>query len=127
MKKFKVTSTFFAMLAVALIAFGCNENEDDPITPSGDTPAAPTALMATSKSATEIILKWTPSSSASLSTMDNYQLTYTGSSTPITINKSASTYTVTGLTEGTPYTFTLRAKGTNGELSNSATVVLRAY
>ncbi len=123
MKKFRISSTFFAMLAVALIAFGCNENENGPT----DTINNPTNLMATSGANTgnigKILLKWTaPSSSATIS-LSGYELTYSpGGTTPISITANQTSYTVENLAVGTPYTFTLKAKGSNSTVSGGTQI-----
>ncbi len=123
MKKFRISSTFFAMLAVALIAVGCNENEDGPI-PSEDTPNAVQNLMATSGANTgttgKILLRWdAPTSSATVS-VTGYEITYTpsGPATPISVPAGQTSYTVENLTVGTTYIFTVKAKGSNSTLSS---------
>lgn len=122
MKKLRTLSTFVAMLAVALIAFGCNENEDGPTDSSG-TPNNVPNLMATSGANTgttgKILLKWTAPTSTANVTLSGYELTYTpGGTTPISIGANATTYTVENLTVGTSYTFTLKAKASNGNTSS---------
>lgn len=122
MKKFNVSNALFAMLFLGFIAFGCNEN-DDPITPATEAPATPTGLKATAKSATEIILKWDAPSATATPKAVGYELTVTpGSATPISITTTATTYTIGGLTEGTTYTFSLKAKSADSKTSNAATV-----
>lgn len=121
MKRFNVSTALFAMLFLGFVAFGCNEN-DDPITPGTNAPAAPTGLRATAKSATEIILKW--NAPAATPQTAGYELTVTpGGATPIQITTgTVTTLTVGSLTEGTEYTFSLKAKGTDGKASAAATV-----
>lgn len=121
MKRFNVSSALFAMLFLGFVAFGCNEN-DDPITPSTNAPAAPTGLKATSKSATEVILKWnTPAATPQTA---GYELTVTpGGAAPIQITTGTVTMlTVGSLTEGVTYTFSLKAKGTDNKMSAATTV-----
>lgn len=122
MKKLSIylTTIFFA----ALMFWAC---EDTTTTPDDNTPtkpAAPTKLMATSKNATSVILKWTASTSESDTKFAGYLLKVTGGNTmaPISIAKGQTTYTVAGLEEGIEYTFSLQAKFTNDELSDPATI-----
>lgn len=122
MKKFNVSSAFFAMLFLSIIAFGCNEN-DDPVSSGTGAPATPTGLKATAKSATEIILKWDTPSASATPKATGYELTVTpGGATAIQISSTATIYTVGSLTEGTTYTFSLKAKSADGKTSNAATV-----
>jgi hypothetical protein len=124
MMKFNVKALFAAAMMCAIVA-GCNENTNDP-DPVGL--AAPTALMANSNDFQSVNLKWTASTSATTADFANYELIVTPANgtamTPITIAKGATTYTVTGLIEGTVYTFSLRSKSTatTNNMSSAATV-----
>jgi hypothetical protein len=125
MMKFKAKALFAAAMMCALVAVGCNENTDDPVT---GAPSAPTGLMANSKDFQTVNLKWTASASASSADFSAYELIVTPANgtagAPITIAKGATTYSVTGLTEGTVYTFSLKAKSTatTNNTSSAATV-----
>lgn len=102
---FKYKSLLAAMTLATLITVGCNENTVDP---TDTAPNAPTALMATSLGASEIGLKWT----VPTGTYTGYKLrmTATGVDTTITISTAAtSSFQVSGLTEGTKYTFALNS------------------
>lgn len=122
MKKFNISSSLLAILVLGFVAFGCNENEDPPVGNENEAPNNVTSLVATSGGSTSVILKWnTPSTNAN-SELASYELTFTPGGTAVTIPKGDNTYTVTGLTEGTTYVFTIKSKGTNNKLSNGTTV-----
>jgi hypothetical protein len=106
-----------------------------PVTTQGFTegevtlpPAPPTGLMANSNDFQSVNLKWTASASASAPDFSHYELVVTPANgtamAPITIAKGSVSYTVTGLTEGTVYTFSLRSKSTatTNNMSNAVVV-----
>ncbi len=102
---FKYKSLLAAMTLATLITVGCNENTTDP---TDTAPNAPTALMATSLGASEIGLKWT----VPTGTYTGYKLrmTATGIDTTFAISVAATnSFKVSGLTEGTKYTFALNS------------------
>ncbi|MES2765193.1 MAG: fibronectin type III domain-containing protein [Bacteroidota bacterium] len=95
----------------AFVGVGCNENTVDPVgTDSTAAPLAPTGLMANSQSGA-VALKWTSSASTNVS---NYELTVspapTSGSSTISIGSALNTYVVSNLTNGTTYSFSLKAK-----------------
>lgn len=76
----------------------------------GKPPAGPSDAMATSKSSTSIIVKWTPSTDANV--VKHMVYIYQGSNllnAYPTADKTTDRMTITGLTEGTVYTFTIKA------------------
>jgi len=83
------------------------------------TPAAPTGLQAVSTSATGTTLTWTAATGAS--TYNVYE-----NGTRLAAGVTGTSYVVTGLSPGTPYTFTVTAVGPGGESGSSgaATVSL---
>ncbi|WP_442956415.1 fibronectin type III domain-containing protein [Paenibacillus sp. YIM B09110] len=89
--------------------------------PAGDTqaPTAPTGLTSTSTTASSVSLSWTAST-------DNVGVTgyeiYNGSSLAGTTT-GATTYTVTGLSASTAYSFTLKAKDAAGNVSAASSSV----
>lgn len=87
---------------------------------SSDTtaPTAPTALAASGTTGTTTNLSWTASTdNVAVTGYDIYQgTTLKGSST-------TTTYTVTGLTASTAYTFSVKAKDAAGNVSASSTTV----
>ncbi len=85
-----------------------------------DFPDAPTGLAAVAGSA-QATLTWTITSDTSVT---GYQVSSDGGTTFAVIPDSDATtieYTVTGLTNGTAYTFTLRAVNINGNSPSSDT------
>ncbi|MGO4537908.1 fibronectin type III domain-containing protein [Paenibacillus sp. 2TAB19] len=89
--------------------------------PAGDTqaPTAPTGLTSTSTTASSVSLSWTAST-------DNVGVTgyeiYNGSSLAGTTT-GATTYTVTGLSASTAYSFTVKAKDAAGNVSAASSSV----
>lgn len=89
-------------------------------------PSAPSSLTSTSVASTSVSLSWNASS-------DNVGVTgykiYKGSSLAGTVSGSATSYTVTGLTASTAYTFTVKAvdaAGNESAASNSLSVTTAA-
>ncbi|RUT36523.1 glycoside hydrolase family 5 [Paenibacillus zeisoli] len=81
-------------------------------------PTAPTNLTSTSKTDTTVTLTWTASTdNVGVAGYDIYRgTTLTGSST-------TTNYTVTGLTAGTAYSFTVKAKDAAGNVSAASSVL----
>ncbi|MBW7473871.1 fibronectin type III domain-containing protein [Paenibacillus oenotherae] len=88
--------------------------------PSGDTeaPSAPAGLTAVAVTETTVDLSWTVST-------DNTGVTgydiYNGSTVVGSVNGTTTTFTVTNLTAGTSYTFTVKAKDAAGNSSAANT------
>ncbi|MGO8671341.1 MAG: malectin domain-containing carbohydrate-binding protein [Capsulimonadaceae bacterium] len=87
-------------------------------TSGGSAPSAPTNLTATAGS-TQVALAWTASSGAT--SYNLYEGTATGAegATPVATGITATSYTATGLTNGTPYYFTVAAVNASGTSSKS--------
>lgn len=119
MKNLKI---FALLLLFAAFVFNACEDTTTPVGP--DKPDAATNLMATSKTATSVTVKWTASPSETDSQFAGYVLTVTGGAAmaPIALTAAQNPYTVAGLQEGTIYTFTLQAKFDNEEVSDPVTV-----
>jgi hypothetical protein len=79
---------------------------------SGGTPGAPTSISATAGNAQAIV-----SFTAPTYTGKGGAVTYTATSSPssFTSTGSSSPLTVTGLTNGTPYTFTVKTNTSYGK------------
>lgn len=118
--------SFVALLAIFSFFTSCNETTtpDEP----KEKPNPPTELKATSYSATEVLLKWTPSTSESNALFKDYvlEVTSTGGGGLIPtkyILKTENPYVLGGLVEGVEYTFVLKARYTNGEESTTGAMV----
>jgi fibronectin type 3 domain-containing protein len=114
------TPYYFEVAGVNSGGTGADSNEVS-ATPASP-PAAPTGLTAAA-GVEQAVLTWTAVSGAA--SYNVYQGTATGQegATPIATGITAATYTVTGLTDGTQYFFTVAAvspAGTSG-FSNEAT------
>jgi hypothetical protein len=118
-----IRNSFFGMsLSLLLAAFlpGCNNGGSGSNTGGGGTaPAAPTGLVATAGNA-QVSLSWSASSGATSykvqrSTTSGGPYTSVGSPT-------ATTYTDTGLTNGTEYFYVVSAANATGTSANSAEV-----
>lgn len=113
--------SLLAAIFVALFAF----NACDPtVNPEPDKPEAIVLLQATSIDATTVGLRITSSPSETNALFDGYYLKITPGTFPVEKIpvSSKNLYSVTGLTEGTEYTFTVYAKYTNGEVSPDVSV-----
>jgi chitodextrinase len=88
--------------------------------PSADTtaPSVPTGLTVSSKTATSVSLSWTASTDAS--GIAGYDV-YRGGS--LVGSPSSSGYTDTGLTAGSTYSYTVRARDTAGNTSAQSTAL----
>ncbi len=86
-------------------------------TPPLPPPASPTNFRTVDIHATEIELAWTASTSASWSDFAGYILSY--GAQDIELASTATSYTATGLAEGTLYTFALVARTADGRSSIS--------
>jgi hypothetical protein len=90
-----------------------NANLGTPSTPQPSAPGTPTGVAEPSA----VSLSWTAPSSQGSSTISGYLVTpYIGSAAQAALqtNSTALSYTVTGLTDGTAYTFTVAAENASG-------------
>ncbi|MBP1999621.1 chitinase [Paenibacillus shirakamiensis] len=83
-------------------------------------PTTPTAVTASSKTDTSVVLKWTAST-------DNVGVTgydiYKGTTLAGSVSGTTLTYTATGLTASTAYSFTVKAKDAAGNVSAASTAL----
>jgi len=90
------------------------------------SPSAPTNAVAVAAPASATV-SWTPSTTAGASTVTSYEVTTVGSSQSCTVSAGAGDHcTVTGLVNGTAYTFVVRAingLGVSSSLSAPTTSV----
>jgi len=126
-------SALFAMAVFGLVLglIGC-ETADETVTGSGSKTALakPTNLRAYSASAISVGLTWTPSTDAAFADFLEYQITVkAGTSTVSTVSapKNAASSIISGLIEGTVYTFQLVAKAssTSQNYMNSDSVTVQ--
>jgi fibronectin type 3 domain-containing protein len=114
------SSYYFEVAAVNSIGSSANSNEVS-ATPAAP-PSAPTGLIGTAGNA-QVTLTWMASTGAT--SYNVYEGTAAGaeSGTPIATGVTTATYTVTGLTNGTAYFFTVSAVSAGGSsgASNEAT------
>ena len=123
----------YSLTVVAYDNLNNTSNESQPLlvttpdVPPPDTtaPSAPSNLAASGVSTTSLSLSW-------MTATDNIAVTgydvYRGSTLLTTVTGGTLTYDVTGLTAGTTYTFTVRAKDAAGNVSvasNELTVKTR--
>ena len=88
-----------------------------PVTPQADPPGPPTGVSAVPGDA-QATVSWTIPSNNGGSAIIDYTVTPSGSATPVTVSgATANSALVTGLTNGTPYTFTVHAR--NGFFTSS--------
>lgn len=88
-------------------------------TPQGTAPAAPTGLVATAGNA-QVSLTWTASSGAT--SYNVYRGTSSGSETSIATGVTTTSYTNTGLTNGTVYYYKVAAVNASGTSALSSEV-----
>ena len=92
-----------------------SNNEFD--APSTTVPGSPTSVSAT-PSDTEVTVSWTAPSNDGGSTITGYTVTGDPSGT-CEVDGTTTQCTITGLTNGTPYTFTVKATNAEGDSEDS--------
>ena len=109
------TTYTFTVLAINGSGAGPESAPSNPVTPAPPTvPGAPTGVTGAPRDRA-VALTWTAPSSDGGSTITSYRITpFIGANaqTPVNTGSPATGFTVTGLTNGTAYTFTVAA--TNG-------------
>jgi chitodextrinase len=115
-------ATQYTYTVTAVDAAGNESLASDPATTgSADTiaPQPPTTVNATAISENRIDLAW--SGASDNVGVTGYQIFRNGSATPIAaVGASPTTYSDTGLTAGTTYTYTIRAVDASGNTSNAS-------
>ena len=126
------TAYTFKVAAVNAAGTGADSSASNAVTPSSSTaPGAPTVGKAIPGNGTAS-LSWTAPGSNGGSAITGYVVTPSISGvpqSPVTFNSTATTQTITGLTNGTTYTFTVSAKnaiGTGAPSADSNTVTAGA-
>ncbi|MGA2455563.1 MAG: DUF4082 domain-containing protein [Solirubrobacteraceae bacterium] len=111
------TSYTFTVTATNALGTGPASEHSNAVTPTTVTvPGAPTAVTA-SAATRQALVSWTAPSSNGGSAITSYTLTpYIGSSaqTPLEVSASTTSAIITGLTNGTAYTFTVAASNVAG-------------
>ena len=112
----KKLGSLVCLLAVtlALVLTGC----PDPAT-GGDPPGIPQNVQATAVNATTIEVTWDPVEGATQYNV--YKRTGTSSSTVLIASPTSTSYTDSNLSSGTTYHYTVSARNSNGEGTQSAT------
>ena len=117
------TSYTFTVTASNSAGSGPESSQSNAVTPtSSTTPGAPTGVSAAARE-TSAIVTWAAPVSDGGSAITGYRITpYIGSAaqTATTVGASSTSATVSGLTDGTTYTFTVTAVNANGPGTESA-------
>ena len=110
------TTYTFTVTATNSSGTGPASAASNPVTPSNSPPGAPTGVVASPASG-QAAVSWTAPAATGGSSITSYTVTpYAGSTagTPVQVSGSTTSANVTGLTNGTAYTFTVTAANANG-------------
>ncbi|MBN2350766.1 MAG: fibronectin type III domain-containing protein [Bacteroidales bacterium] len=112
-KKFNFLAPVALLLVALLFVYSCKKDEDD------TTPPGPVTDLTASPGDSEVTLGWTEPTDADLL---NIEISISpGSYLPITVIKGTSGGTITGLTNGTLYTFSVVTIDGDGNRSAAVT------
>ena len=125
------TAYTFAVAAINGVGTGADSSSSAAVTPTPATvPGAPTGVTVTAQDASAS-LSWTAPSDGGASITGYWVTPYVGGAAQPSIptQSTATNYTVNGLTNGVPYTFTVAAQnsvGRGGDSAQTASVTPRA-
>ena len=108
----------FQVKATNAIGTGAASTASSPVTPVAGVPGPPTGVTGVSGNAS-VAVSWTAPTSNGGSAVTGYTVTSTPTSAGCTAVAPATTCTVDGLTNGTPYTFQVVANNISGSSSPS--------
>jgi hypothetical protein len=129
MRTIQTRHVFLPVLACAAALFlaACNKSEDTTTAPQAVVVAGPSNLRAYSVDSTRVGLMWTVSVDEAKTELQSYALSVTDTfrtpATALTAVKGQTSLTVSGLTEGTIYIFTLKANVASGAVTNDSATV----
>lgn len=110
------TTYRYAVTGKNILGTGTRSSPSDPVSPLDPAPAAPTGLTAAPGNGS-VVLSWTAPSGP----VDSYEATATPGNAVCTVAAPDTTCQITGLTNGTPYAFTVTAQNGSGTgLASSA-------
>lgn len=114
----------FQVFATNKVGSGPRSAFSKPVIPSADAPApdaptAPTNVVATAGDA-QAVVRWTAPASPGGSPIASYRVTAAPGGPVVTVAAPATQATVPGLTNGTPYTFTVAATNATATSPSSA-------
>ena len=113
------TSYTFTVTATNGSGTGPASSASSPVIPA-TVPGAPTGVAATSNANTQSVVTWSAPASNGGAAISSYTVTSSGGQVCTTPNGTTLTCTVTGLTNGTAYTFTVAATNSAGTGPSSA-------
>ena len=117
MKRYMINTFIVAsILSVTALTTSCSSNDDDNI--ADTTPPAEVTFLSGIAGDSQITLNWTDPADEDF---NRVEISYPQGNTPIQIGKEEQTATITGLTNGTTYTFTVRTIDTTGNKSTGVT------
>ncbi len=108
----------FSVTATNANGTGSASGASSSVTPS-TTPGAPTSVSATSSADTQSVVSWTAPAATGGATITGYTVTSSPGGRTCTWTTGALSCVVTGLTRGTPHTFSVTATNANGTGSAS--------